>query len=116
MFAGAPGLLSRLVPSRLRRRSRTTVQVPVYQITSARRGVRDDVDSRTRRYLISMGVRTGCVLGAVVAGGWLRWVLIGGAVVLPYVSVVFANAGRERIEEASTYHDGDVRAITGPDR
>ena len=115
-FAGKSPLRSRLVPSRLRRRSRATIQEPVYQITSARRGVRDDVDSRTRRYLVSMGVRTACFLGAVVVGGgWLRWVLIAAALVLPYLSVVFANGGRERIEEAALFHDEDVRAITGPD-
>ena len=115
---GAPSGWSRLLPPRMRR-SRSAAQQPVYQITSARRGVRDDVDSRTRRYLFSMGVRTVCFLGAVVAwpaGGWLRWVLIVGAVLLPYLSVVFANSGRERIEEASTFHEQDVRAITGPDR
>jgi Protein of unknown function (DUF3099) len=111
---GPPTLLWRLVPARLRR-SRAGVQQPVYQITSARRGVRDDVDSRTRRYLISMGVRTACFLGAVVTHGWLRWVLIIAALLLPYLSVVFANSGRERIEEASAYHDEDLPAISGPD-
>jgi hypothetical protein len=113
IFAGLTGRLSRLTPARLRRRA--SAQEPVYQITSARPGVRDDVDSRTRRYLFSMGIRTACVLGAVVAGGWLRWVLLAGALVLPYVSVVFANAGRERIVEATAFHDEDVRAITGPE-
>jgi hypothetical protein len=89
---------------------------PVYQITGARRGVRDDVNSRTRRYLWSMGVRTACFLGAVLAQGWLRWVLIAGALILPYLSVVFANGGRERIEEAPlTTHVDDLRAIRGPD-
>ena len=78
---------------------RRTSREPVYQITGARRGVRDDVNSRTRRYLVSMGIRTACFVFAVVAHGWLRWVLIFGAVVLPYLSVVFANGGRERIEE-----------------
>jgi len=70
---------------------------PVYQITGARRGVRDDVDRRTRRYLISMGIRTACFVLAVVTDGWLRWVLIAAAVLLPYLSVVFANGGRERV-------------------
>ncbi len=70
---------------------------PVYQITAARRGVRDDVNSRTRRYLVSMGVRTVCFVLAVVTDGWLRWVLIAAAVLLPYLSVVFANGGRERV-------------------
>jgi hypothetical protein len=115
LFSGPPAVLTRLVPSRLRRRSRATEQQTVYQITSARPGVRDDVDSRTRRYLFSMGVRTACFLGAVAASGWLRWALLVGALVLPYLSVVFANSGRERIEEASAYHDEDVRAIKGPD-
>lgn len=69
---------------------------PVYQITGARRGVREDVDARTRRYLISMGVRTVCFILAVVSSGWLRWAFIAAALVLPYLSVVFANGGRER--------------------
>jgi hypothetical protein len=89
----------------------------VYQITGARRGIRDDVDSRTRRYLISMGVRTLCFVGAVLVGdGWVRWVLIVGAVVLPYVSVVFANGGRERVVDLPlSEHLEDRRAIPGPD-
>jgi hypothetical protein len=90
---------------------------PVYQITAARRGVRDDVNSRTRRYLISMGIRTACFIGAVVADGWLRWVLIVAAVVLPYLSVVVANSGRERIETAPLGTEADdVRAISGPEQ
>jgi hypothetical protein len=114
-LAGSSALLARLLPQRLRRRPAAS-QEPIYQITSARPGVRDDVDYRTRRYLISMGIRTVCFLGAVVADGWLRWVLVAGALVLPYVSVVFANGGRERIVEAEAFHDPDVPSITGPDR
>ena len=66
----------------------------VYSISGARSGLTDDVSDRTRRYLISMGIRTGCVVGAVVASGPLRWVLLAGAVLLPYIAVVVANAGR----------------------
>jgi hypothetical protein len=90
---------------------------PVYQITGARRGVREDVDSRTRRYLISMGIRTVCFVLAVVASGWLRWVLIAAAVALPYLSVVFANGGRERtVDLPETDLADDRRAIgrSGP--
>ena len=98
-----PGRLGRKAP-----------QEPVYQISGARRGVRDDVNSRTRRYLISMGIRSVCFVLAVVTDGWIRWVLISLALVLPYLSVVFANGGRERIEELP---DADVsrqtRAIDG---
>ena len=85
---------SQRAPRLLRRRS--GAREPVYQITGARRGVREDVDTRTRRYLISMGIRTVCFVLAVVFDGWLRWVFIAGAIDLPYLYVVFANGGRER--------------------
>ncbi len=75
---------------------------PVYRITGAGRGLAEEQAERTRRYLISMGVRTACFLGAVVASGWLRWVLLAGALLLPYLAVVFANAGRERTEPPPT--------------
>lgn len=70
----------------------------MHTITGARVGVSDDVSTRTRRYLISMGIRTACVILAVVFTGWLRWVFAAGAILLPYISVVLANSGRERIE------------------
>lgn len=71
---------------------------PVYQITGARRSVLDDVDHRARRYLWSMGIRTICFILAVATDGPLRWVLIVAAIVLPYLSVVFANGGREGVQ------------------
>ena len=40
-----------------------------------------------------MGIRTICVIGAIFIPGWPRWVLIAGAVVLPYLAVVIANSG-----------------------
>lgn len=70
----------------------------VYSITQARRSLTDDQGPRTRRYLISMGIRTACVLAAIVVPGWPRWILIAGAVFLPYFAVVMANAGRENDE------------------
>jgi len=88
---------------------------PVYQITGARPGVREDVNGRTRRYLISMGVRTACFLLAVVTDGWLRWVLIAAAVLLPYLSVVFANGGRERVVAVPVIaHVDDRKALDRP--
>ena len=97
------------------RLGRKATAEPVYQITGARRGIREDVDSRTRRYLLSMGIRSVCFVGAVVADGWLRWVLIFLAVALPYVSVVFANGGRERMIDLPDEHLAeDRRAIERP--
>ena len=67
------------------------------RITTAAPSKAEEIAARQRRYLFSMAVRTLCVIGAVVVGeGWLRWVLIAGAVVLPYVAVVMANAAKTR--------------------
>jgi hypothetical protein len=72
----------------------------VFAITQAQPSLSNEQQARTRRYLISMGIRTACVIGAIFIPGWPRWVLIAGAVVLPYLAVVIANGGRDRIEVA----------------
>jgi hypothetical protein len=89
--------------------ARTRRATEVHTITGARRGVTDDVSSRTRRYLISMGIRTLCFVLAVVFHGWARWVFLAGALFLPYFSVVFANSGRERIETMPTVDGYETR-------
>lgn len=62
------------------------------RITTAPRSAAEEQASRQRRYLVSMAIRTACVIGAVAVGdGVLRWILIAGAVFLPYVAVVMAN-------------------------
>lgn len=72
----------------------------VVRITTAPPSHGADVRTREKRYLISMAVRTVCFVGAIVVGpGWLRWVLILGAVFLPYVAVVMANAQPSRGDE-----------------
>lgn len=70
----------------------------VFTITEAQRGLSREQVGRTRKYLISMGIRTACVIAAIIVPGWPRWVFIVGAVVLPYLAVVIANAGRENDE------------------
>lgn len=81
-----------------RLRSPSEVPDDVFTITGAQRGLSQEQTGRTRRYLISMGIRTACVLAAIIVPGWPRWVFISGAVVLPYLAVVIANAGRENDE------------------
>ena len=71
---------------------------PVYRITGVRRSRLEESHQRMVRYLFSMAIRTACFLLAIVVHGPIRWVLIAAAVVLPYISVVFANAGRERAD------------------
>ena len=73
------------------------------RITSAAASRNADISARQRRYLVSMGIRTVCFVGAIVAASfgppWLWPILIAAALVLPYVAVVMANA-------ASTKDDG----------
>lgn len=68
----------------------------VFSISGVETGLTQDQSGRQRVYLFSMGIRTACFVGGVLAEGILRWSLIAGAVVLPYFAVVIANAGRER--------------------
>jgi hypothetical protein len=78
------------------------------RITTAAPSKAEEIAARQRRYLFSMGIRTLCVIGAVVVGdNWLRWVLFAGAVFLPYVAVVMANAGETR-EDAFELRDGSA--------
>lgn len=65
----------------------------VFSITSAATSQSEDLGHRERRYAISMGIRSACFIGAVIVSGPLRWVLIAGAVFLPYAAVILANAG-----------------------
>jgi hypothetical protein len=67
------------------------------RITTAPRSRADDIAARQKRYIYSMVLRTVCFVGAViVGGGWLMWTFLVGAIFLPYVAVVMANAGPGR--------------------
>lgn len=89
----------------------------MYTITEAQRGLSREQVGRTRRYLWSMGIRTACVLMAVVVPGWPRWAFVAGAIVLPYLAVVAANAGRENDEPGQVGAVGQVRpALPGAAR
>ncbi|WP_188114170.1 MULTISPECIES: DUF3099 domain-containing protein [Streptomyces] len=72
--------------------------VEVFRITGARQGLADDVRGRQRRYIISMSVRTVSVVLAATLWNVERHVAVVAlvlGVLLPYISVVIANAGRE---------------------
>jgi hypothetical protein len=85
-----------------RRNGARTGDAQVHSITSAAAPLGDDIDRRARRYLFQMTLRTLCFLGAVFTWGRvptaISVALLVGAVVLPYIAVVLANAGRERPE------------------
>ncbi|MFI6086331.1 DUF3099 domain-containing protein [Streptomyces sp. NPDC051218] len=70
----------------------------VFRITGARQGLADDVRGRQRRYVISMSIRTLSVIAAAVLWNVERhvaFVALVLGILLPYISVVIANAGRE---------------------
>ena len=65
-------------------------------ITNAQLAHSDEIPGRMKRYFISMMIRTACFIGAVISPAPYRWFLIVGAVILPYIAVVMANAGQEQ--------------------
>lgn len=78
-------------------------RLPVYRITGTAQALSEDLEGRQLRYLISMGIRTACFVFGVTAWfalgwAWVSGLLFVGAILLPYVAVIFANAGRERAE------------------
>lgn len=62
-----------------------------------------DQSARQRKYFISMMIRTFCFILAVVLPSPWRWVALIGAVTLPYIAVIAANAGRETIKSRTIY-------------
>lgn len=60
-------------------------------ITDATVGKTLDVDARTRRYAITMGIRTACFIAFLFVPGWWKLVLLLGAAFLPAVAVLLAN-------------------------
>lgn len=50
--------------------------------------------------MMSMSIRVVCFILCIVTEGWLRWTFFFGALVLPWVAVVIANAGREQRAKA----------------
>jgi hypothetical protein len=90
------------------------------RITSASASRNDDIAARQKRYLFSMGVRTLCFVGAIVAASlgihWLWPILIVGAVVLPYVAVVMANASTSKDDGFALLDQSRQRELgSGPD-
>jgi Protein of unknown function (DUF3099) len=71
----------------------------VHLVTQARRPLSEDIKYRQNRYLLMMGIRVLCFAVAIVLylchQRWLILIPAIGAVIIPYVAVVFANGGRE---------------------
>jgi len=82
---------------------------PAVLITRAQQSQADEMRARTRRYAVTMGIRTLCFILAVALPlpVWAKFVLIVGAVVLPWLAVTAANAGPVRkTGEAPSFDPG----------
>ena len=71
----------------------------VHLVTQARRPMSEDIRYRQHRYLLMMAIRTFCFAIAVVLF-FLHMRGLGlipavGAIIIPYIAVIFANGGRE---------------------
>jgi hypothetical protein len=84
----------------------------VYDITSAQKSLSSDQPARQRRYFISMMVRTACFILTVILPSPFRWIALTGAVFLPYIAVVVANAGRETIIPGSAVLKKKPRSLS----
>jgi hypothetical protein len=82
-----------------------------FSITSAPKSLKNDLAGRQRRYLISMIIRTVCFLLTVALPSPYRWFALAGAMVLPYVAVVIANAGRETVLPGANILKKEQRGI-----
>ena len=87
----------------------------VVRITTAPESPGADMAHRQKRYMISMGLRTVFFVAAILVGaGWLRWVLVGAALLLPTIAVVMANSAGSRAEGTSLLGNGQSRRELGP--
>jgi Flp pilus assembly protein TadB len=74
-----------------------------HSISDVGESLSKDQSARQRRYFISMMIRTLCFVLAVVLPSPWRWISLIGAVTLPYIAVIAANAGRETIKARAIY-------------
>ena len=84
----------------------------VHNITEAQSALSADIPARQRKYFYSMMIRTLCFLLAVFTPSPYRWFFLVGAVTLPYISVIVANAGRETIRSRRASAN-DLKALEG---
>ncbi len=82
-------------------------------VTSLPTAPQDEAAHRVRRYALTMTIRIVCfaLMALVQPYGWYTWVFGIAAAVLPYVAVVFANAGSDSSE---TKVESPVQQIEPP--
>jgi hypothetical protein len=79
-----------------------------HSITSAPVALSADQSSRAKRYFISMMIRTACFIATIILPSPYRWFTLIGALFLPYISVIIANAGRETISNPHSFSNKEL--------
>ncbi|WP_168207565.1 DUF3099 domain-containing protein [Microlunatus elymi] len=87
-------------------------------ITNAQPGASEDLKSRQIRYGLTMAFRVACFISMIWVPSPYRWFLLGAAVVLPYIAVIFANQADQRSDHSDFEKGaGEHRSIErGPRR
>ncbi|UPL12273.1 DUF3099 domain-containing protein [Microbacterium sufflavum] len=85
-------------------------------VTSLPQSPGDESDHRVRRYALTMTIRIVCfgLMFFVQPFGWYTWVFALAAAVLPYIAVVFANAGSDSTETSAESPLQELDAAPGP--
>ena len=78
-------------------------------ITNAGRSQSLDLEERQRRYLLTMGIRTGCFFAFLIVPGWWKILTLVGAAVLPAIAVLLANNADHRPPATISSDDGNRR-------
>ena len=89
-----------------------TGESEIYDVTSAPKALSNDLSSRQKRYFFSMMIRTLCFILTVILPSPYRWFALFGAVTLPYIAVVIANAGRETITPGAALLSKKPRSLS----
>lgn len=77
-------------------------------ITEVKPSATVDLSARTRRYAITMAIRTACFVGMVFAPGYWGFALLLGAMLLPWLAVMLANQ-QDRRSTALPSHEAPTR-------
>ena len=80
-------------------------------ITTLPRSPEDDRRARMMKYTITMTIRMACIAMCLVVQGWWLLVFAAGAIFLPYIAVVLANAVDSRFSRVER-PDSAPRMIT----
>lgn len=80
-------------------------------ITSATTSRSQLIDRKERDYLLSMAVRTLCFVGFAFIDHPIRWLLLLGAVFLPYIAVVIGNSSIRKAGDGPSPYGGSTYAL-----